>query len=98
MITQLEEANELQQMKETLEAMKDFLMNFEKEKQKKELFNNEEMMKFLSVSKRTLQQYRDKGMLSFVQIKGKIYYKYEDIQEFLNANRNKAFKVNDKWK
>jgi len=89
---EVEEANELQQMKAMLEAMKNSMMNLEKEKQRKELFNNEEMMSFLSVSKRTLQHYRDKGMLSFVQIKGKIHYKYEDVQEFLNANRIKAFK------
>ncbi|MGZ4053382.1 MAG: helix-turn-helix domain-containing protein [Bacteroidia bacterium] len=89
---QVEQANELQQMKETLEAIKNFMLNIENDKLKKELLNNEEMMKFLSVSKRTLQYYRDKGMLSFIQIKGKIYYKYEDIQEFLNENRNKAFK------
>ncbi|MES2593678.1 MAG: helix-turn-helix domain-containing protein [Bacteroidota bacterium] len=89
---QLEQASELQQIKETLEAMKNFMLITEKDKLKKELLNNEEMMKFLDVSKRTLQHYRDNGMLSFIQIKGKIYYKYEDIQEFLNANRNKAFK------
>lgn len=92
METQVMEARELQQIKETLEAFKNFMINVERDKLKKELLNNEEMMQFLGISKRTLQYYRDKGMLSFIQIKGKIYYKYEDIQEFLNANRNKAFK------
>lgn len=92
METQVEQANELKQIKETLETIKNFMMNVEQDKLRKDLLNNDEMMKFLDVSKRTLQHYRDNGILSFIQIKGKIYYKYEDIQEFLNANRIKAFK------
>lgn len=46
----------------------------------------------LHVSKRTLQAYRDNGVLSFSQIAGKIYFKADDIQKHLEKHYKKAFK------
>lgn len=42
-----------------------------------------ETAKWLKVSPRTLQNYRDKGMLPFSQVSGKIYFRLQDLQEFL---------------
>ncbi len=39
--------------------------------------------KWLKVSPRTLQNYRDKGMLPYSKIDGKIYFRLQDLQEFL---------------
>jgi len=44
----------------------------------------------LKISKRTLQFYRDKGMLSFSQIQGKIYFKASDIELLLQKHYHKA--------
>jgi hypothetical protein len=45
----------------------------------------------LKISKRTLQTYRDKGLLPFSQISGKIYFRASDIEEHLKKNYITAF-------
>jgi predicted site-specific integrase-resolvase len=40
----------------------------------------------LKISKRTLQTYRDNGILSYSQISGKIYFKASDIEVHLQRN------------
>jgi hypothetical protein len=46
----------------------------------------------LKVSKRTLQTYRDQGILSFSQVNGKIYFKASDLRVHLEKHYIKAFK------
>ena len=53
---------------------------------------NEDAAQLLNVSKRTLQTYRDEGILSFSQIGSKIYYRASDIEAHLQKHYNKAFK------
>ena len=50
-----------------------------------------ETCQVLKISKRTLQEYRNRGVLSFSQISGKIYFCAKDIEEHLNSNKVKAF-------
>ena len=45
----------------------------------------------LKISKRTLQSYRDKGILPFSQYGGKIYFRANDIEDHLKRNYNKGF-------
>jgi hypothetical protein len=46
----------------------------------------------LKISKRTLQTYRDNGIISFSQILGKIYFKASDIDKHLETNYHYQFK------
>ena len=46
----------------------------------------------LKVSKRTLQSYRDNGVLPFSQIGSKIYYKATDIDKHLESHYKSAFR------
>ena len=46
---------------------------------------DEELSKILRVSRRTLQVYREKGLIPFARIKHKIFYKPEDIQRFIDS-------------
>lgn len=48
--------------------------------------------KFLHISKRTLQNYRDQGILPFSQIGGKIYFKSLDLESHLTKHYHKSFK------
>ena len=48
--------------------------------------DNQDVCELLHVSKRTLQHYRDSGLIPYSQIGAKIYYKASDIDLFLNAN------------
>lgn len=43
----------------------------------------------LRISKRTLQSYRDNGLLPFSQINGKIYFKAKDIENHLEKHYRK---------
>ena len=43
----------------------------------------------LRASKRTLLRYRNSGKLPYSRISGKIYFKTEDIQKFLEKNYHK---------
>jgi len=51
----------------------------------------QETCQLLKISKRTLQSYRDNGILSFSQIAGKIYFRAADIEEHLKKHYIKAF-------
>lgn len=46
--------------------------------------------KWLKVSPRTLQNYRDKGMLPYSQIGAKIYFRLDDLQKFLLKNYHES--------
>lgn len=51
----------------------------------------QDVCELLHISKRTLQSYRDKGILPFSQTGAKIYYKASDIQKHLEKHYNPAF-------
>ena len=46
----------------------------------------EETCVLLRISKRTLQSYRDLRKLPFSQVSRKIYFKREDVEEFLESH------------
>ena len=52
--------------------------------------DNADVCEKLNVSKRTLQTYRDGGLLAYSQINHKIYYRLEDVEAFITAmSKNK---------
>lgn len=56
------------------------------------LLDNTAFERFMGISKPTAQAWRDEGLISFSQIGHKIYYRMEDIEAFIKAHRNPAFK------
>ncbi len=52
---------------------------------------NEDLSKLLHLSRRTLQDYRDGGILPFYRLEGKILYRESDIARILEENYNKPF-------
>ena len=46
----------------------------------------------LKVSRRTLQDYRNTGMIAYYQLGGKILYKESDIERMLATNYREAFR------
>jgi len=66
------------------------LMLTEKHTQLKKWLSSEEVCHILSISKRTLQSYRDRGVLPYAQVGRKIYYKASDIDDYLDAHYIKA--------
>ena len=57
----------------------------------KEWLTNKEVCEFLSVNTRTLQNYRDRGILSFSKHGSKIYYKQSDLEAHLESHFHTAF-------
>src|SRR5699024_447695 len=52
----------------------------------KKWMDNQEVCGILRISKRTLQVYREKGLLPFTRIKNKFFYKPEDVQSLLESS------------
>lgn len=53
-------------------------------------FSNDEFMKIMKISTRTAQLWRDKEIIGYSQVQGKIYYRLSDIQKLLDYNHHKA--------
>lgn len=50
-----------------------------------------EVSEKLKVSRRTLQDYRNKGVISYCELGGKILYRESDIQKLLNDGYRKSW-------
>ena len=54
----------------------------------KKWLDTQDVYEILGVFKKTLQVYRDKGLLPFSLIKHKIFSKFEDVRDFTESNYN----------
>ncbi|KAA6340896.1 hypothetical protein EZS27_011263 [termite gut metagenome] len=54
----------------------------------REWLDNQDICCLLGISLRTLQNYRDKGLIPYSQTGHKCYYKAKDIERFLEENRH----------
>lgn len=53
---------------------------------------NQDVSKLLNLSKRTLQDWRDNGVIAYIQISGKILYQQSDILKLLEDNYEKSWR------
>lgn len=53
--------------------------------------NNKEVCELLHISLRSLQEYRDRGKISYYKLEGKIMYAQSDVYKMLEDNYNKAW-------
>jgi hypothetical protein len=51
-----------------------------------EWFDIPETCRFLKISSRTLQNYRNNGLLPFSQVNSKIYFRKQDLLKFLEGH------------
>ena len=51
--------------------------------------DNKQVCELLKISPRTLQTYRNTGVLPYSQIGRKCYYKDSDIEQFINQHQTK---------
>ena len=79
-------------LKDTLTKLENILKNNNQTVNKHRYMNDAELASFLKVSRRTLQEYRNNGIIPYYQIGGKILYRESDIEELLEKNRQEAFK------
>ncbi len=82
------ESSAFKKLMESVDELKkivlDNLSNDSSNTKNKAWLNKHEVCKKLMISERTLQTYRDKGIIPYSRIHGKIYYKAEDIQAYFD--------------
>ena len=57
-----------------------------------ELLTDKEVSHLLKVSRRTLQDYRSNGILTYIQVGGKILYRASDIERTLMDGYREAYR------
>lgn len=76
--------NELRELLEMTEnAIRRYTPIFKEEK----WLDNQEVCLMMNISKRTLQTYKDKGLLPYSKLNRKNYYKRSDVQALLEAGQ-----------
>ena len=58
-----------------------------------ELLTDKEVAYLLKVSRRTLQDYRNNGMIAYYQLGGKILYKESDIEKMVMSGYRNAYRL-----
>ncbi|MCC5612607.1 helix-turn-helix domain-containing protein [Nostoc sp. CHAB 5834] len=81
---------------ELQEMFKDFETRLCREKQRinkntQTFYTSEELSKKLKVCTRTLQNWRDKGLIDFYQIGNNIIYSDKMLEDFLEKYQKKSF-------
>lgn len=71
---------------EMLDSVNQALKNRTSHLNGEKFLTNKDVCQMLHVSSRTLQDWRDKGIIPFIQIKGKILYKESEIFKLLEQN------------
>jgi predicted site-specific integrase-resolvase len=51
------------------------------------VYNSEQVCELFNICKKTLQNFRDRGQISYVKIGRKVIYSFEDLNDLLNKNR-----------
>lgn len=51
------------------------------------IFDNLDFMNLLKISSRTSKYWRDEGLITYSQVKGKVYFRLSDILELLEEHR-----------
>ena len=54
----------------------------------KKWLDNQEVCQTLGITKRTLQTYRENGMLPFCRIRHKVFYKPQDVAKLLESSHH----------
>lgn len=55
------------------------------------LLDSQDLCELLKVTKRTIERYRREKRLPFLKIKGKVFFKYSDIQSCMTRINSKKF-------
>ena len=80
--------NDLGRRLETIEAKAEQMHRNQADLRLKRWLDNEEVCEMLAISKRTLQSYREKGLLPYCIIRHKIFYRPEDVQKLLESHHH----------
>lgn len=77
---------------ESLDSIKTALNNRTPHLKGEKYLTNQDVSKLLNLSTRTLQDWRDNGVISYIQISGKILYRQSDILKLLEDNYEESWR------
>ena len=81
------------ELKDLLEMTKDATEKYASIFNKEKWLDNQEVCLMMNITKRTLQTYKDKGILSYSRLNRKNYYKLSDVQALLKGKH--SYNTND---
>ena len=85
------ESKTFEQMKGRFEDFSNQVRNLCGDNQDKEQWlSNEDVCKLLQISLRTLQSYRNNGILPYSQIGRKCYYRVSDVEQLINQSKKES--------
>ncbi len=83
----------LDSMKELLKLYKEKADNSRPMLDGEHYMTDKELSTALKISRRTLQEYRNEGILPYIPLGGKILYRESDIEELLQRCYHPAYKM-----
>lgn len=76
-----------------LDGIENFMANSRSTLGGERFLTDKEVSAWLKVSRRTLQDYRNNGMVSYYQLGGKILYKESDIEKLVMGGYRNAYRT-----
>lgn len=83
--------NGLEELKKQISELASKIDDLQNIKLSKEWVKNAQASEFLGVTSRTLQKYRDEGIISYSKIGSLIYYKQSDLDNHLKSHYHSGF-------
>jgi hypothetical protein len=80
----------LTKLESDLQELKEFMRVKNEQEINSQWIESVKVPEILGISRKTWQTYRDKKLLSYVQIGSKIYVKRSDLEDFMMSHRIKA--------
>ena len=84
--------NTLESMKELLVLYKKVIGNYRPLLDGERYLTDREVAQILKVSRRTLQEYRNEGVLPYILLGGKVLYRESDLERVLESFYHPAYK------
>lgn len=76
----------LQNIEQKLEQLTKLSLKKQERFFNQEILDNDEFQKLFNISSGTAANWREEGLISYYQIKSKIYYKIKDVNKMLTQN------------
>ena len=88
--------NALESMKEVLALYKKVTGNYRPMLDGERYLTDREVSEILKISRRTLQEYRNDGILPYILLGGKVLYREHDLEDVLEKCYHPAYRMMDK--
>ena len=84
--------NAVENMKEVLDLYKKVIRNYRPLLDGERYLTDKEVSQILKISRRTLQEYRNEGLLTYILLGGKVLYRESDLERVLESCYHPAYK------